>query len=177
MRNLKLVKLSAQYQSLLVEMLDEWQADITTNGGDPSPRMVFRNDWHDFDSYLKNLEVKPGNQDGWVPDSMFFLYDADNDRFLGAVNIRHELNEFLEFSIGHIGDGIRPSQRRRGYGTILVGLALEECRKLGIPKALLCCRSENIASAKTIVRNGGILENVVVDGEGRSIQRYWVDLS
>ena len=36
-------------------------------------------------------------------------------------------------------------------------------------------RAENIASARTIQKNGGVLENeVVVDGVTE--QRYWIDL-
>ena len=62
---------------------------------------------------------------------------------------------------GHIGDGVRPSQRRKGIATKMIGLALEECRKLGISRVLMVCDKTNIGSAKSIQRNGGVLENEV----------------
>lgn len=79
------------------------------------------------------------------------------------------------FSGGHIGDGIRPSERNKGLGTQMIALALQECQKLGIKKVLMCCDKENIASARTIIKNGGILENEVLDN-GVWIQRYWIEL-
>lgn len=73
------------------------------------------------------------------------------------------------------GDGIRPSERGKGLGTELVRLALEECQKLGIRRVLMVCSRENPASARTIQKNGGILENELpVDGVIE--QRYWITL-
>ena len=94
---------------------------------------------------------------------------------MGAVNIRHFLNEALLLNGGHIGDGVRPSQRRKGIATAMIALALEECRKLGLDRVLMVCDKENIGSAKSIQKNGGILENEVVVN-GVIEQRYWIDL-
>ncbi len=107
---------------------------------------------------------------------MFFLLDEDRDRLLGAVNIRHYLNEALLKEGGHIGDGIRPSERRKGYATRMIALALDECRKLGIERVLMTCEKSNIGSAKSIIRNGGVLENEFVNSDGEVEQRYWIDL-
>ena len=76
---------------------------------------------------------------------------------------------------GHIGDGIRPSERRKGYATKMIGLALEECKKLGLDKVLMVCDKNNVGSAKSIMNNGGVLENEVVVN-GVTEQRYWIDL-
>ena len=57
----------------------------------------------------------------------------------------------------------------------MIALALQECQKLGIKKVLMCCNKENIASARSIIKNGGILENEVLDN-GVWIQRYWIEL-
>ena len=57
----------------------------------------------------------------------------------------------------------------------MIALALEECKKLGIHKVLMCCDKENIGSAKSIIKNGGILENEV-EAEGHIEQRYWIQL-
>ena len=112
---------------------------------------------------------------GLVEDKTFFCLDTDRKIFVGAVNIRLRLNEALLRNGGHIGDGVRPSERRKGIATKMIGLALEECRKLGIYRVLMVCNRDNIGSAKSIKNNGGVLENeIVVDGETE--QRYWITL-
>ena len=172
---LRLIKLTKTYEKQLGEMIDEWKADQEENGTDRSPRAIFRNDYHDFEAYLADLDHETA-PDGWVPDSVFFLLDTDRDRLIGAAHIRHCLNDSLRVTGGHIGDGIRPTERRKGYGTELVRLALLECKKLGIDRVLMTCDRDNIASAKTIVRNGGVPENEVVNEEGKMEQRYWISL-
>lgn len=109
------------------------------------------------------------------PDTTLFCLDKDRNIFVGAVNIRHRLNAQLRKTGGHIGDGIRPSERRKGYATAMIALALEECRKMGMDRVLMCCGKDNVGSAKSIVRNGGVLENEQEEG-GRVVQRYWIAL-
>lgn len=167
---LKLVKLEKKYQSQLIDMMEEWEKTEEKI----IPYAIRKTDYHNFDVYLNSLEVKD-DKEGLVPDSTFFCLDTDRNIFVGAVNIRHYLNEALLLNGGHIGDGVRPSERRKGYATEMIKLALEECRKLGIDKVLMVCDKENIGSAKSIQKNGGILENeVVVDGVIE--QRYWIDI-
>lgn len=91
------------------------------------------------------------------------------------INIRHRLNEYLLQFGGNIGYSVRPSQRRKSYATEMLALALEECRKLGLNRALVTCDKTNIGSAKTIQKNGGVLENEVLEGD-RITQRYWIAL-
>ena len=170
---LRLIKLTKEYEKQLGEMIDEWKADQELNHTNRSPWAIFKNDYHDFDYYLEHLEVKTP-EDGKVPDSVFFLLDEDRNRLLGAVNIRHYLNEALLKEGGHIGDGIRPSERRKGYATEMIRLALIECRKLGIDRVLMTCEKDNIGSAKSILKNGGVLENEFVNSEGCVEQRYWI---
>ena len=169
--NLKLVKLSPVYREQLFELMDEWLAlepDIT-------PYAIARHDYHDFEPYLDSLEITESTGT-LVPDSTFFCLDTDQNRFVGAVNIRHQLNDALLRSGGHIGDGVRLSQRRKGIATQMIALALDECRKLGIPRVLMVCNKSNIGSAKSIQRNGGVLENELVLEDGAVIQRYWIQL-
>ena len=108
-------------------------------------------------------------------DSTFFCFDDQRNIMVGAVNIRHDLNEYLLKYGGHIGDGVRPSERRKGYATKMINLALKECKKLKIKRVLLVCDKNNIGSAKSIINNGGILENEVINDD-KIIQRYWIDL-
>ncbi len=172
--NIKLVKLHKKYECLFTEMMDEWKSDIEQKHTNHSPWMIFRNDHHQFDYYLKNLEIKE-ETDGRVPDSTFFCLDCDRNIFVGAVNIRHYLNEFTYLTGGHIGDGIRPSERQKGYGTAMLALALKECEKLGLNKVLITCAEDNIGSEKCIRKNGGVLESIVED-EGEREKRFWITL-
>lgn len=81
---------------------------------------------------------------------------------LKLVKLEEKLNEQLIIGDGHIGAGIRPSERCKGFGIKMVALAVEKCDKLGIKEVLVCCNKDNIASAKTIINNGGILENEII---------------
>lgn len=173
--NVKLIKLTKEYYSQLSEMIDEWKLDHEVNQTNRSPGAIFKNDYHDFDYYLDNLEINEP-KDGKVPDSVYFLLDVERNILLGAVNIRHYLNDYLLQFGGHIGDGIRPSERRKGYATEMIRLSLIECKKLGIDKVLMVCDKSNIGSAKSIIKNGGILENEFVDEDGEINQRYWIQL-
>lgn len=167
---LQLVKAGPQYRAQITEMLDEW----TASGEKIVPYALRMVDYHDFDAYLASMASGEKGPMG-IPDSTFFCLDREHNRMVGAVNIRHRLNEQLLLNGGHIGDGVRPSQRRKGIGTKMIALALHECKKLGIKDVLMVCDKENIASAGTIEKNGGILENeITVDGTVE--QRYWIHL-
>lgn len=166
---LKLVKLEQKYRPQLDDMLGEWYA----SGEKIIPYAIRRLDYRDFDRYLSELEVKEGNREGLVPDSTFFCLDEERNIFVGAVNIRHRLNESLLLNGGHIGDGVRPSERRKGVATRMIALALEECKKLGISEVLMVCDRDNIGSAKSIINNGGVLENEI-EVDGTVEQRYWI---
>jgi len=90
----------------------------------------------------------------WVPDSTYWLV-TDENKIVGAVNIRHSLTKHLFNAGGHIGYGIRPSERRKGYATKLLALSLEKTKELDITKVLVVCDAVNTASEKTILHNGG----------------------
>ncbi len=173
--NVRLIKLTKEYYTQLSEMIDEWKLDHEANQGNRSPWAIFKNDYHDFDYYLDNLEINEP-KDGKVPDSVFFLLDIEKGILLGAVNIRHYLNAYLLQFGGHIGDGIRPSERRKGYATEMIRLSLIECKKLGINRVLMVCDKTNVGSAKSIIKNGGVLENEFVDKDGKTQQRYWIEV-
>ena len=167
---LKLVKASNQYQSQIQNMLEEWYS----TGEKIIPYTIRRIDYHDFAYYCENLEVKNADS-GLVPDSTFFCLDEERDIVVGAVNIRHYLNESLLLNGGHIGNGVRPSERRKGIATKMIALALEECKKLGIERVLMVCDKVNFGSANSILKNGGILENEI-EVDGVIEQRYWIEL-
>lgn len=111
----------------------------------------------------------------WVPHTTLWLINEE-DKIVGAANIRHRLNQKLLNSGGHIGYGIRPSHRRKGYATILLSLALQHAEKLGLDKVLIVCDKGNIGSERTISKNRGQFESEYVEDNGNIIKRFWVQL-
>jgi predicted acetyltransferase len=110
-----------------------------------------------------------------VPESEFWL--IDNGKIVARTKLRHRLNTALEHEGGHIGYDVRPSERRKGYGTLILQLTLEKARKLGLDKVLLTCDTENIASARIIEKNGGkFAGHAVSDKSGKQISQYWIDI-
>lgn len=158
--NIELVKLDIKYKDKIKDMLDEWINFKSENKDELTPYAIFKNDYNDFNYYLNKLEVKKRNTK-LVRDSTFFALDNDKNIFVGAINIRHNLNEYLLNYGGHIGIGVRPSYRKKGYAKEIIKLGLMECKKLGIFKVLMTCNKNNIASRNTILSNNGILENEV----------------
>ena len=72
---------------------------------------------------------------------------------------------------------IRPSKRRKGFGSLILKLALEKCKKMGMNKVLVTCYEENKGSAKVIENNGGIYENSKVNKEeNKTYRRYWIKI-
>lgn len=165
-----LVKLENKYKRHLFELMDEW----TSTNEKIVPSAIRKIDYHDFDNYL--LEINSCKEkEGHVPSSTYFALDEERDIFVGAINIRHYLNDSILLNGGHIGDGVRPSERRKGYATKMISLGLEKCKELGIDKVLMVCNKNNIGSAKSIINNGGILENEI-EVNGVIEQRYWIKL-
>ncbi len=115
-------------------------------------------------------------QEGRVPSSVYFL--MNDDRIVGNLSIRHNIdNEFLSHIGGHIGYGVRPCERRKGYATIMLNLALEKCDELGLENVLVTCKEENIGSAKTIENNCGVLKEIVFDSEENcKFKKYWINV-
>lgn len=120
----------------------------------------------------RNSEKIPA---GHVPESVYWLID-ENKRMLGAVTIRHGLTKHLLNTEGHIGAGIRPSERRKGYATKTLELALDKMREIGFEQALVTCNEDNICSEKAIVKNGGIRDYDFLENHGNIVKRYWIGL-
>lgn len=110
----------------------------------------------------------------FVTAHSYFWVDPKGE-VVGALNLRHSLNEHLLRVGGHIGYGVRPSRRRQGHAAAMLEAALPHARALGLTRVLITCDKTNIGSARTIQKNGGVLENEVEDGD-HVMQRYWIAL-
>ena len=115
-------------------------------------------------------------RDGYVPCTTLFLKRMSDNKVCGSISIRHELNEYLEKFGGHIGYGIAPSERKKGYGKIQLKLGLEKAKKIGLKKVLITCDDNNVSSARTIEACGGIYNDTLADAEANRIKRYFVEV-
>ena len=117
---------------------------------------------------------------GWVPSHTWLAVRRSDRRVVGIVHYRSPLTDFLLQYAGHIGYCIRPDERWKGYAKEQLRLTLEECRKAGETKVLLTCDPVNTGSEKTILADGGVLENEVEDipglGESGVVRRSWITL-
>lgn len=110
---------------------------------------------------------------GCVQASTYLAVSSCDKRVIGMIDIRHRLNDYLLQFGGHIGYSVRKSERRKGYAKEMLCMALQKCIDMNIKKVLVTCDKENIASVRTIISSGGVLENEVLEGE-RITQRYWI---
>lgn len=172
MNNLVLIEPSKDFKNQYIEMIEEWK-EID----EKMVPFVLRFDYEDFDSFLdriKNLRDNLIEDERTVNSSTLWLVE-DKVRIVGAVNIRHKLNSYLMEIGGHIGYGIRPTSRRRGYATEILNQALRHAKTLGITRALVTCDKDNVGSARTIIKNNGVLDSEAVIN-GVEIQRYWIEI-
>jgi predicted acetyltransferase len=156
------------------DMMAEW----AKTGETPMP-WVLQEDASDFAALvqrLRSVSRGEGIPKEYAPSSTWYAVDDETGVMAGAVNIRHRLAAEVGYW-GHIGFGVRPGLRRQGCATAMLALALEKCAAMGMTRAMAACYRDNIASAKTIRKNGGVLERELPDPHtGRAIQQYWIDL-
>ena len=131
----------------------------------------------DFDAWLaqlRKLKDPATTPAGLVPATEYLALD-EHEHLVGMTNLRHRLNDYLLTYGGHIGYSVRPSERQNGYATQMLRLTLEKAKERGIEKVRICCDHYNVASAKTIRANGGVLEDEQFDSsDGTLTQRYWI---
>lgn len=116
----------------------------------------------DYESWViqitNNVNISNGD---WGKSYTYLVFDKE--KLVGLLSIRHDLTKELAEKFGHIGYGVRPSERCKGYATKMLNYALQECKKLGLEKVILGCYKQNVGSAKTIIKNGGKLIKEVDD--------------
>ena len=132
-------------------------------------------DW--LDEVTKAPDEEWAKSVGRVPATTYFTIRESDNKIIGMVNFRHSLNERLRKIGGHIGYGIRPTERRKGYAKIQLYLALLEAQKLGLDKVMVDCIETNIGSEKTILALGGEFEEKVFDETRQKyLKNYWINV-
>ena len=110
------------------------------------------------------------------PYTRYFLTDETGAVFAQGDLCHRKTQHNLLFA-GQLGYGVPPSHRRCGYGTIMCAKLLEKAAEQGFSSLIITCRDDNLASAKIIEKNGGILLNKIYNKEDRiDMRRYQVDL-
>ncbi len=161
------------HKSAYQDMLAEWKWSGEFEAGHVSPWALFRGGTYEEFLQLANDDLSENHRE--VPATLFFLMDGKI--ILGGIQIRHSIDHpnLREYG-GHIGYGIRPSERRKGYATEMLRLALIEARKIWLDRVMLGCYDDNIGSIRTIEKNGGIFERYT-NHEGKKSKVYWIDIN
>jgi predicted acetyltransferase len=167
---MQLLKPTPAMKDAFLDYVKEWE-ELGETVAPGAARMEGRT----YEAWLEDillLETQP--TDRYVTSDTYFWMDTPG-RLIGVISLRHTLNDFLLRAGGHIGYGVRPSMRRRGHASAMLAAVLPRAGKLGLARVLVSCYKENIASARTIQKNGGVLENEIEE-DGRTVQRYWIEL-
>ncbi len=170
---------SLERKDEIIEYLDEFVKYNSNINGTGSLDKIY--DGYTFEEALERcLNMKNewyAKSINRVPGKTFLLIRKDDNKIVGTINIRWNLSEkMLKFG-GHIGYGIRPTERRKGYNKIQLYLVLLEAQKLNLDKVMLDCSVHNLGSDKTIKALGGILERCELDESDNTMTNvYWINV-
>lgn len=173
---LYLVKPDLVYYGQYNEMMKEW-----CESGTQIAPWFLNEPFESIEAFAKFIQMLDDCENGIVDKNFssttsYFVID-ENDRLIGATSLRHYLTYEGFRTWGHIGYGVRPSERLKGYATRMLMLMLEQAKKKLIYKVLIGVHDSNVGSWKTVEKCGGILENIVkVENDDEPIRRYWITI-
>ena len=173
MEDIELILPTKEYKN----QVEEFKNELIEAGSSMDGSGTLKKD--DFDTWLKKCNdwrVGKNLPDGFVPSTQYILVGKQDNKLIGMLQIRHELNDFLFNFGGHIGDCIAITERKKGYGKIILALGIEKCKEMGMNKILITCLDTNIASKKCIIANGGVYEDTRTLQEGVNLERYWINI-
>ena len=170
---------SLERKNEIIEYLDEFKEYGSNINGSGSLDKIYEGYSFEevLDRCLKMEDEEYAKKDGKCPGKTFLLIRENDNRIVGTINVRWDLNEkMLQFG-GHIGYGIRPTERRKGYNKINLYLGIIEAKKVGLDRVMLDCDADNIGSDKTLQALGGTLERTEVDpSDGVLTKVYWFNV-
>lgn len=133
----------------------------------------------DFARLVQRLDAcEHGAPDKRFSTTTSYFVVNEAGRLVGAASLRHYLTVEGMNTWGHIGYGVRPGERRKGYATEVLRLMLAEAQKRNLRRVLLGAHADNVASCRVIEKCGGALENAVPDPDHpeKIIRRYWIEV-
>ena len=130
-----------------------------------------------MDRYYKIQDNEYAKSIDRCPGKTYFLIRKNDNKLIGMINIRHHLSPKMLVHGGHIGYGIRPTERRKGYNKINLYLGLiKALEEFNLDKVMLDCDVKNLGSDKTIQALGGVLERTDIDDyDGALTNVYWIN--
>ncbi|MDD6653068.1 MAG: GNAT family N-acetyltransferase [Clostridium sp.] len=170
---------SLERKNEIIEYLDEfvkYGSDI--NGSGSLDKIYYGYTFEEaLDRCLKMEDEEYAKSVGRCQSRTFLLIRENDNKIVGTINVRWNLNEAMLRFGGHIGYGIRPTERRKGYNKINLYLGMLEAKKVGLEKVMLDCDVNNLGSDKTLKALGGKLERTEVDpSDGILTNVYWFDV-
>lgn len=167
---MKLIELNSDFKEEFLDFANDYES---------SEENRYSNAIYDFEAFIEKLskgKEKENLPPEFVPGIQYFM--VDGKRIVGSIRFRYYLNNKLKNEGGHIGYDIRPSERRRGYGTLILKLVLEKVIEKGLKEILITCDSDNTGSRKIIEKNGGIfIDEVLSDNSKKNISRFKIILA
>ena len=170
---------SMERKDEIIEYLDEFVKYGSDINGSGSLDKIY--DGYTFeealDRCLKMEDEAYAKSVGRCQGKTFLLIRENDNKIVGTINVRWNLNEAMLRFGGHIGYGIRPTERRKGYNKINLYLGMLEAKKVGLEKVMLDCDVNNLGSDKTLKALGGKLERTEVDpSDGILTNVYWFNV-
>jgi len=135
--------------------------------------------YENYDDWLEKIFAQKKNECSSIntPATTYFTIRKRDNKIIGSIQLRHHLTDELEKYGGHVGYGIRPSERGKGYGTQQLALILAKAKALGLSQIMISYYKGNKASARVIVKNGGIFVGEGFnEAKGRVTETYWIDI-
>ena len=131
-----------------------------------------------LDNNMKLHKAAYALEKGLVPAYTYFFVREDDNKIIGMIDLRLELNDYLRNFGGHIGYSIRPTERKKGYNKINLYLVLQEAQRYNLDKVLITCADYNEGSRKTILSLGGNYEkNTFDESDNETMELYWIDIN
>ncbi len=171
---LRFEKIASKYYSKYMEMLTEWKNYDTSLSPDVL-ELPCANEYEYKTIVLVAEDAENGihNYKDWYEKCYYYLVLNDQDRLLGAVAIRTNLTQYGKDFLGNISYGIRPSERRKGYGKAVANMVINKCKEMGMNEIIVCHDVEDGASRRILESAGAIPMGVLLpETFGKKIYRY-----